>query len=105
MRVSNRRLPRYMISQGRPRRSDWTAPVFTSAEELANATQESNEPVFAMPSNATDAEIMWSFLAAKGKIDALFVIDNQTHEGFVQSRNGKRAWRVTAVLIIAFTFQ
>ena len=69
---------------GRPRRSDWTAPVFTSAEELANATQESNNPVVAMPSNAKDAEIMWSLLATKANIDALFVFNYQTHEGFVQ---------------------
>eukprot|EP00434_Breviolum_minutum_P026173 symbB.v1.2.023140.t1/scaffold2098.1/size89601/1 len=76
--------PAKVHDQGRPRRSDWTAPVYTSAEELANATHESNDPVVAMPSNAQDAEITWSLLAAKANIDALFVFNYQTHEGFVQ---------------------
>eukprot|EP00435_Cladocopium_sp_Y103_P014573 s2085_g3.t1 len=70
---------------GRPQRGDWTGHVTTSAEELTSWISSSKEPVVAIPTTSSEAELMWPITDANSSVDCLFVFNYQTEEGFAEA--------------------
>ena len=71
---------------GKPKASDWTGPVVTTAAELEHLiTQKSDlKAVVAMPGTAEAAETIWELLGAHASLDVLFIFNYRTHDGFAE---------------------
>ena len=67
---------------GKHRAGDWTGPVVTTAEELDKLASE-KQP--ALPSSSSEAELMWSLLAARDNVDCMVVFNYQPQKDFVSA--------------------